>query len=584
MTSNATVGSYRLMLCRDTDGAMTATRFLVHATPISIAAGSESRAPADVRRLGIALGDRFPSLETIEALCRFDGGDGDEAPAPGLILLDRRFPIWIALLEQTVLVTIDTELLDGDPRARVQRAHEVIEVLRASGHRIVVDVQADRVDTDGISEGDLASRLAAAGSTRWFGLLTRDARFGFGFGGIGFAIATAVIDRWDKGTWPPVWTSAVDGLFFGLFMAAVQYWHARKRLTERLDGMRDEIVSGRTEAPRAWRKSRIAIAGDVAGLVVFGSFATIGLISRSWAIGLFIAAFWAAAVASVAVGFGRVLKIDSESIEACSPFSRTRIAFRDVLQVRQWPALDLTIVSSDRDWLLIPNGFDERGQLTITLWDRVLGALREPSLQQVASGAEILPSLHETEERRRGRRILRDVACPPLWLLVRRHPLLGQYLWQHRLLRRGRLALARVVAANRVLYRVPRDEGRFDAPAIVIYTFDAADNPQWPGLLDRIATRLTDSHDTAAEWFTNAVTEGGGFPFAVLVPESFTEGVPVCCTTVMVVRRHIPLGSLRAQWLPLLVSPTVRFSVVLPLRFWSTGMCAAWKRDNVTPD
>ena len=583
MTSNATAGSYRLMLCRDTAGAMTATRFLDHATPISITAGSESRAPADVRRLGIALGDRFPSLETIEALCRFDGGDGEEAAAPGLILLDRRFPIWIALVEQTAFVTIDTELLDGDPRAHVRRAHEVIEV-GASGYRIMVDVQVDRVDPDGISERDLASRLAAAGSTRWIGLLMRDARFGFGFGGIGFAIATAVIDRWDKGTWPPVWASAVGGLFFGLFMAVVQYCHARRGLTQRLDGMRHEIVSGRTEAPRAYRKSRTAIAGDVAGLVVFGGFATIGLISRSWAIGLFIAAFWAAAVASVAIGFGRVLKIDSESIESCTPFSRTRIAFRDVSQVRQWPAFDLTIVSSDHDWLLIPNGFDERGQLTTGLWDRVLGALREPSLQQVASGAEILPSFHETEERRRGRLTLHDVACPPLWLLVRRHPLRGQYLWQHRLLRRGRLALARVVAANRVLYRVPRDEGRFDAPAIVIYTFDAADAPRWPGLLDRIAMRLTDSHDTAAEWFTNAVTEGGGFPFAVLVPESFTEGARVYCTTVMVVRRHIPLGLLRAQWLPLLVSPTVRFSVVLPLRFWSTGMRVAWKRDDVTSD
>jgi hypothetical protein len=239
----------------------------------------------------------------------------------------------------------------------------------------------------------------------------------------------------------------------------------------------------------------------------------------------------------------------------------------------------MIIVSSERDWLLVPNGFDERGQLATTLWDGVHDALGEEALDPPTSVDEMLQSARGVlDGGGRDRLKPHDAACPPLWMLVRRHPLRGQYLHQYRLLRHGRRTLGRVLAANQLLYRIPRDEARFDAPAIVIYAFDPADSTPRPELLERIAERFSDPLDAAAGWFTNAVTKNGGFPLAVPVPEAFSEGIQVYCTSVMVVRRHIPLESLRRAWLPLLVSPSERFSIVLPMRLWGPAMRAAWKR------
>jgi hypothetical protein len=301
-------------------------RLVVHAAPVPITAGSECRVSGDVRRLGASLEEQFSSFETLEALCRFDRDDRQAPLTPGLILLDRRFPIWIALFEETVLVSIDTELLDGNPRARIRRAHEIIEFLRSAGYKVVIDAQVVRVYPDGISQRDLAACVAAVGGSRWFDLLTRDARFAFAFSAVGYALSTAVMDQWYHGAWLPLWTLAVRGLLFGSFTSAVQYWMARRRLTQRLDGIREAIVpGGRMYAPWAFRKSRTALAGDIAGLLVFGGFAMLGFMSGSWAIGLFIAAFWTAACVSLSVGFGRVLVLDSHSIEARARLVRTRI-------------------------------------------------------------------------------------------------------------------------------------------------------------------------------------------------------------------------------------------------------------------
>jgi len=168
MATQATIKAYGLTLCRDEGGAVAAMQPVVQARRIPIAAGSESRVSADLRRLGMALEERFPSLESIEALCRVGPEEhlGDEIP--GLILLHRRLPVWLALFDETVFVSIDTEPLDSNPRARVRQAHEIIECLRSAGYAVVVDVQTGGVDPDGVTEHDLASRVAARGARRGF--------------------------------------------------------------------------------------------------------------------------------------------------------------------------------------------------------------------------------------------------------------------------------------------------------------------------------------------------------------------------------------------------------------------------------
>jgi len=584
MTTQTATKAYGLTLCRDAGGATTAMQSVVHTRRIPITSGSESRVSADLRRLGMALEERFPLLESIEALCQMGGEEHLGHEIPGLILLHRRFPVWLALFDETVFISIDTELIDGNPRARVRQAHEIIDCLRSAGYAVVVDVQTGRVDHDGLTERDLASRVAGRGSTRWFDPLIRDARLGSVFSGYGFAVVSAVMDRWSRGSWPPPWSLAVRGLLFGLLMGATQYWLARTRLRQRLEGIRQDLIA-EPGTHETFRKSRFTIGSEVAAVLVFGGFACVGLLLGSWATGLFILAFGVAAVTSLLIGFGRIFVLTADAIESRARAGSTRIAYRDVRQVVQFPAFDTTIVVSDRDWLVVPSGFDHHRRLTARLWDRVDDALTESALQPLRNGGDILRSLRDSQTAGRGDRLtLQDFASPPPWMLLRRHPLRGQYVHQRHLLRQGQLTAARVITANRLLYRPPRDETRFDAPAIVLYTLDAADCPSSEELLDDLAARLLDPHDDATEWFARMMARSRGLPLTVQVPEDYSGGAAVYCTSVMVVRRHLPLGSLKSPWLPLLVSPSTRFAIVLPMRHWGAEMRAAWVRGDVRID
>src|SRR5215471_8437630 len=144
MPTPATPRYCTFTLCRETPQA--AARLVLPTQRIPVTGGAEWRVSGEVRRRGMVLEEAFPALEAFEVSCRFEHDGPDAARTPGLMLLDRRFLVWIVLLEEIAIVSIDTELLDGQPRARVRRAHQIIEVLRANGYAIAVDGQTGRVD------------------------------------------------------------------------------------------------------------------------------------------------------------------------------------------------------------------------------------------------------------------------------------------------------------------------------------------------------------------------------------------------------------------------------------------------------
>lgn len=586
MSQHRSRRAYHLTLFRQGAPAHEAARTVVQASPMPVAAPSEWRVSATVREVVARLEEEFSPVDSIEVLCRFAGDDPPAAQTPGLVLLDRRFPLWLAIFEDSVFMSIDTELLDGNPRERFRTAQKYIEALRTAGYAEVFDHQHGRYEETSLSE--LTARLAAAGHSRWFNRLKLDARFGFAFNSVGFAVASAVLDLSFHSA-RPLWTYAAAGLWFGAFAAGAQYWAARRKLTGRLQQIRDEIIHGPSSEDNVeFRKSASALGIELAAILVFGGFATIGVVSGSWLIGAFIGSFCAAAIISVVIGLRRSLALDSHAIEARAPILRSRIDYDKVLQITHWPTFDATIVSSERDRIIIPTGFDARGALVSALWDRVVGALIQPASQPPPSDIDLLQQLRGSlGAARRSGFELRDFAWPPLWMLVRRwrHPLRPQYPRQRRLLREGRLVLARVVTANAILRRIPRDEVRFDAPAIVMFALDSSAGPVCLDQLDRIAGRLNDGSDPdAADSFWKAVDASREFPLLLPIPEPFAEGLQVYCTSVMIARRHIPLGYLRAGWLPLLVAPPERYAMVLPMRFWGPAVRSAWKRgEEATP-
>jgi hypothetical protein len=549
---------------------------VVHVSPIPVTAPSEWRVSGATRQLSAQLVERFPVLLSIEALCRVAA---ESSPIPGLVLWDQRFGLWMAVFDDAICLSIGTELLEGNPIARVRAAQEYVEFLSAAGYDTLFDHQDGRLHAEGTPASSLAGRIAAGGYSRWFRRMVRGCGLGLFFGAaMGLLVPTllrAGLHRATRGRWSDV---VLAGMF-GVLAGSLQYRVTRKQLKQEAQQIRDAILTGPTlEARLVFHESAALLAVVVLGTLLCGALASVAFASGSWLTAMWLAAFCACSVASVATSWGRVLSLDDHSVQSQGRLDRTRrIAYEDVIRIVRWPSLYATVVSSEHQWLVIPDTIDLRGQLRSLLWDRVALALKAPSADQPSGDLETLHRLRESVDaaRREGLRV-RDAGRMPLWMIVRKrnHPLRGQFACHKRLLRKGRVTIARVLTANQTLFGRPLTA--LDAPVIAIY---GADDETPLESLDRIAARLSDSSDReATEWFQEALAAHRQFPLQLPLPPFLAGDRPVYCTSVMVVRRQIPLGSLRALWLPLLVIPSLPFTMVVPMRLWGASIRDRWRR------
>jgi hypothetical protein len=158
---------------------------------------------------------------------------------PGVVLLDRRFPIWLAILDNAAFISIDTELLEGAARTRFEAAFEYVTFLNGRGYRQLFDHRTaafSEVDPDGT---DFVRRLAHAGSSRRFDRIRTDNRVGFVGGFVGIVLADLALSSSTR----PLWTTVLRGLALGSVLTGLQYYQARKALTDRLRRLRDEILA-----------------------------------------------------------------------------------------------------------------------------------------------------------------------------------------------------------------------------------------------------------------------------------------------------------------------------------------------------
>ena len=548
----------------------------IHISPIPVTAPSEWRVSGATRKLSAQLVERFPVLLSVEALCRVAA---EPSPIPGLVLWDRRFGLWMAVFDDAICLSIGTELLEGNPIDRVRAAQEYVEFLSDAGYDALFDHQDGRLHAEGTPASCLAERIAAGGYSRWFRRMVRGCGLGLFFGAATGFLAPMLWRAGLHGATRGRRSDVVLAVVFGVLAGSLQYLVTRKQLKQEAQQIRDAILTGSTQEARLlFHESASLLAVVMLGTLLTGGLASMAFASGSWLMAMWLAAFCACSVVSVATSWGRVLSLDDHAVQSQARLGRTRrIAYEDVIRIVRWPSLYATVVSSEHQWLVISDTIDLRGQLRSLLWDRVALALEAPSADQPSGDVETLHRLRESVDaaRREGLRV-RDARRMPLWMIVRKrnHPLRGQFACHKRLLCTGRVTMARVLTANQTLVGRPRTA--LDAPVIAIY---GADDETPLESLDRIAARLTNSSDReATEWFQEALAAHHQFPLQLPLPSFLAGDRPVYCTSVMVVRRQIPLGSLRARWLPLLVIPSVPFTMVVPMRLWGVGIRDRWRR------
>jgi hypothetical protein len=149
---------------------------------------------------------------------------------------------------------------------------------------------------------------------------------------------------------------------------------------------------------------------------------------------------------------------------------------------------------------------------------------------------------------------------------------------QELLLSHGKVVWGHLVQANAEVFR----RGSRDLPAAVVFSED----PWFDGEIEKLgefASRLFELKglpglDPELRTVVEAITAETTVLFNVDCPTSQTFGKLVYYTTTVVVRRHLPTGSLTLGWFPYLALPDrTPASMILPYPFWPDGLREGWR-------
>lgn len=207
-------------------------------------------------------------------------------------------------------------------------------------------------------------------------------------------------------------------------------------------------------------------------------------------------------------------------------------------------------------------------------------------------GTDIAYCLNHTrdrfEEKSKGfslERFFYNLLLPQWWMIKYRDKrFLALYRDQRILMKRGMVVWAHLVQANNLLF----EKGKFNHPANIVcspdYLFD--DNLSKLAIISRELYQLKNQkieHPEMSELkvFADAITNENRGLLNVEIPNSITFNKTVYFTTIMVYRKHIPLGYLKSGWFPVLIAPEkTPAAMILPSRYWSSSLIEAWSANR----
>lgn len=610
MTGGRLAGWHQLTLVRHSHPSLPGvmTRRLTGLSHLPVWAGPENRVDLDLRQVAEAAcdGSTLVSHEVHAWLA------GEAEAAPAMALLDASQPVVAVLLDDRALVVV--ELIQGGlaGRKRFRALCKAVESLRCAGFPLLVDHA-----TGGpipVTAAAIAERLGVAERDRTSTETWLDVQAGAAVGAaLGVVMATSFVFRAGIGPVPAMATVAGAGLVAGIIVSLSASCHEWWERVTHLRRFRASLLPDQTDVPTQHFVADPSWWQELAATVVFG-----GMMWLSLRNGEYLPAVGFAAVLAVAFGYsfavrGASVELDDAGLTGLTVRGRRRIAFRDIDWISSTADPEPRVVGSvEHGRIWISRHVDEGEHLLERIWAATCAANTSGGDAIARDDVARQAALVDDVRRRVGAGrltvdddITRHGARRPLWLqLLRPHPLRQQFRWQRRLLERGHVVLAHVLSPHWLLAERSADHQGADAYAIVVFST----NRSWRGgvsacdqimacLQSQQAREGDDEEDDApkgappeplpedATKFAQALQSNAGHPLMVPVPATLGGGRGVFCTTLIVVRRHLPLGSLASWWLPLLVDPVVcRYSMVVPLRYWPPAVRRVWKAGPLAVD
>lgn len=170
--------------------------------------------------------------------------------------------------------------------------------------------------------------------------------------------------------------------------------------------------------------------------------------------------------------------------------------------------------------------------------------------------------------------------CLPFFVWAKDKRFQSQYRDQDILISQGEVVFAHIIQANTLLFQ----PGSMNHPAAILFSRDRYFDDHLEELLE-LGHNMFDLKgqtldDPELKKFAEVITDEMTALLNVKLPKKITGNREVYYTTIMLHRKHMPLGYLKTGWFPVLVLPDrTEACMFLPERYWDREMLELWKMD-----
>ena len=341
-----------------------APRPIVTAQRIPLTGGSEHRVSGRVRSIAWALEER---AEPVEVECF--RGDASEGGEPGVMLLDRRFPIFLAVLEDEVYILVNCELLAGPVRARLAAVRTYVDYFAANGYAVLYDHDAATRQPVERVLPMLPAMLAATGTSSQLASLAWDFRIGFLLV-VPVFIGLGRLFRWND---PEPWSLTLTrALVLGAVSSWMQFRQMRAMLAGRVAAVKQSLLVPDDRDRAVIFLPQPPSKGDLAGAAFLVLLLVMAIASQVHAV--VVAIFLAILIGGTAWTYWLSLShvvFDADGVEGRGLTGRVRLAYADVETMREAIFGDTLRVSGRGRTFWMPHRLRDYGAAVAQLEERV---------------------------------------------------------------------------------------------------------------------------------------------------------------------------------------------------------------------